>query len=259
MTSSIWIIDHNYADFALARKFLTECNHEPEHILWINGINEIPRNPPPVLVFVAADMAVEILQKLPWFIEMTARLPLILIADDDTPVTLQLASSINARDYLVKKEITLPLFRKCIQYAIRRSSEINELQRSKDDYMRIFRQNPVPMWIYDVNNLSFLAVNNAAIDQYGYSEQEFLAMTIKDIRPLEDIAKLMSILTHGNKSSYHDNNYWTHVKKNGERLKVHVYSSDIKFGNNKACKLVTAINIDREFHLTNKLIALGLL
>ncbi len=50
-----------------------------------------------------------------------------------------------------------------------------------------FENNPTSMWIYDLETLCFLAVNNAAIHSYGYSRKEFLEMTLKDIRPSKDI------------------------------------------------------------------------
>ena len=55
-------------------------------------------------------------------------------------------------------------------------------------YQRLFEANPVPMWIYDLQTLGFLDVNEVACQKYGYSREEFLAMTIRDIRPPEDIA-----------------------------------------------------------------------
>ena len=55
----------------------------------------------------------------------------------------------------------------------------------------LFEASPTPMWVYDADTLAFLAVNDAAIRHYGYSRDEFLAMTIKDIRPPEDIPRML--------------------------------------------------------------------
>lgn len=61
----------------------------------------------------------------------------------------------------------------------------------RSDFDRaIFDLVPLPMWIYDLDTLRFLAVNKEAIHHYGYSEEEFKQMTIRDIRPQEDIPKL---------------------------------------------------------------------
>ena len=54
----------------------------------------------------------------------------------------------------------------------------------------LFDRNPLPMWIYDLQSLAFLAVNDAAVERYGYSREDFLAMTIADIRPPDDIEAL---------------------------------------------------------------------
>ena len=68
---------------------------------------------------------------------------------------------------------------------------INHFRESEQGYRLLFDSNPHPMWIYDRETLAFLAVNDAAILSYGYSREEFLAKTIKDIRPPEDIPSLL--------------------------------------------------------------------
>ena len=61
----------------------------------------------------------------------------------------------------------------------------------------LFEASPTPMWVYDADTLAFLAVNDAAIRHYGYSRDEFLAMTIKDIRPAEDVPRLLADVVGG--------------------------------------------------------------
>lgn len=61
-------------------------------------------------------------------------------------------------------------------------------------YRGLFEFHPNPMWLFDAETLQFLAVNQAAIDQYGYTRDEFLAMTIADIRPEEDVPGLRAIV-----------------------------------------------------------------
>src|SRR5438093_10652785 len=62
---------------------------------------------------------------------------------------------------------------------------------SEASYRLWFDNNPQPMWVYDLDSLAFLAVNDAAVDHYGYTRTEFLRLTIKDIRPPEDVAALL--------------------------------------------------------------------
>ena len=61
-----------------------------------------------------------------------------------------------------------------------------ELRASEERYRFLFESNPLPMWVCDLETLRFLAVNETAVMHYGYSEDEFLAMTIRDIRPSAD-------------------------------------------------------------------------
>ena len=68
------------------------------------------------------------------------------------------------------------------------------LRKSEAQYRLLFESNPQAMWVYDLTTLRFLAVNDAAVRHYGYSRTEFLEMTIKDIRPPEDIQLLENYL-----------------------------------------------------------------
>ena len=83
------------------------------------------------------------------------------------------------------------------------------LQESEERYRLLFERHPHPMWVYDLETLAFLAVNNAAIQQYGYSREEFLAMTLKDIRPPEDIPALIEQIKHVSKG-YGTYGLWRH-------------------------------------------------
>ena len=66
-----------------------------------------------------------------------------------------------------------------------------DFHETEEGYRLLFESNPHPMWIYDRDTLAFLAVNDAAVHDYGYTRGEFLAMTIKDIRPPEDVPSLL--------------------------------------------------------------------
>src|SRR5207249_8264711 len=93
-----------------------------------------------------------------------------------------------------------------------RKSAERSLRRSEERYRKLFESNPNPMWVYDLETLSFLAVNAAAVRHYGYSQNEFLAMTIKNIRPSEDIPALMDNLSQQTEG-LDDTAQWRHRKK----------------------------------------------
>src|SRR6266700_2386643 len=67
----------------------------------------------------------------------------------------------------------------------------SRIREAGERYRLLFENNPFPMWIYDLESLRFLAVNDVARLSYGYSLSEFLKMTIKDIRPEEDVPAIL--------------------------------------------------------------------
>lgn len=107
------------------------------------------------------------------------------------------------------------------------------LRQSEISYRKLFEHNPQPMWIYDSDTFDFLKVNQAAVNHYGYTEEEFLSMTIKDIRPSEDVPKLLqdSIMKQ---DRYRNQGEWRHIKKNKALIHVEVVSHSILYKNRKA-------------------------
>ncbi len=85
----------------------------------------------------------------------------------------------------------------------------------------LFSTNPCPMWVYDRTTLRFVSVNEAAIQTYGFSREQFLAMTILDIRPHEDKPKLLAHMTHI-ELGFNDAGIWRHRKKDGSPLSVEI-------------------------------------
>jgi PAS domain S-box-containing protein len=101
-------------------------------------------------------------------------------------------------------------------------AEIN-LRSSEEHYRLLFENNPSPMWVFDIESLAFLAVNDAAVRHYGYSRQEFSSMTLKDIRPPEDVPALLEDLSSGT-SGLGERNTWRHLKKDGTLIDVEITS-----------------------------------
>ncbi|HXS77997.1 MAG TPA: EAL domain-containing protein [Terracidiphilus sp.] len=99
---------------------------------------------------------------------------------------------------------------------------------SEEQYRLLFKSNPVPMWVFDRNSLHFLAVNDASVRQYGYSESEFLAMTIRDIRPPEDIPNLLEHL-NVRQSGLQEPGHWKHRRKDNTVIDVEVVAHDLAY------------------------------
>jgi PAS domain S-box-containing protein len=107
------------------------------------------------------------------------------------------------------------------------------LRKSEAQYRLLFESNPQAMWVYDLATLRFLAVNDAAVRHYGYSRAEFLDMTIKDIRPAEDVQLLEKYLAGDNPEVDHAGE-WRHKKKDGTVIVVDVTASRLNFGGRAA-------------------------
>ena len=103
---------------------------------------------------------------------------------------------------------------------------------SERNYRSLFEGHPQPMWLYDIHTLAFLRVNDAAIDRYGYSREEFLTMTIKDIRRPEDVPKFLELTAHP--PAFDRSGPWTHLLKDGSTVEVLVTSHAVSFGEKEA-------------------------
>jgi PAS domain S-box-containing protein len=114
----------------------------------------------------------------------------------------------------------------------RRRAE-GQLRASAERYRLLFEANPQPMWVYDLETLAFLAVNDAAIGRYGYTREEFLGMTIADIRPSEDVPRLIAdvrAVTEGR----HEAGLWRHRRKGGTIIDVEITSHVLRFDGRRA-------------------------
>jgi two-component system sensor histidine kinase/response regulator len=115
------------------------------------------------------------------------------------------------------------------------------LRESEERYRLLFDSNPQPMWVYDLETLAFLAVNESAVHHYGYSREDFLAMTIKDIRPAEDIPALFDSLASGSQPVGRTG-IWRHLKKDGRIIEVEITSHLLVFDDRQA-ELILAQDI----------------
>ena len=99
-------------------------------------------------------------------------------------------------------------------------------------YLSLFILNPEPMWVYDVETLQILDVNEAAIQRYGYSRTEFLALTLTDLRPSEDVPKFLELVP--GTPNFDRSGPWRHLLKDGNVIQVLVTSHSVKFGDRDA-------------------------
>lgn len=115
------------------------------------------------------------------------------------------------------------------------------LRKSEAQYRAVFESNPHPMWVYEERTLRFLAVNDAAVERYGYSREEFLSMTIKSIRSPADVPALIQT-TKEDAPGLSQTGLWKHRKKDRSVIDVEVTSYGLMFDGKKA-QLVLASDV----------------
>lgn len=160
-------------------------------------------------------------------------IPFIIVSGTIGEDTAVAAMKEGAADYLLKDRLGRlggAITQAMEQNRMRRERAQAEvaLRRSEEDFRLLFISNPMPMWVYHLETLRFLAVNHAAVAHYGYSEEEFLARTIKDIRPAEDVPALLGRVRDA-LEGVRRSGVWRHVTKDGRELLVEITAHAIRF------------------------------
>ena len=112
-----------------------------------------------------------------------------------------------------------------------------KLRDNEVRYRRLLDCVPDPMFVYDRETLKYLAVNDAAVFGYGYSREEFLQMTIKNIRPPEDIPNLLDMLGKSS-GGFQNRGTWRHRKRDGTIFDVEITAHDIDLDERPACIII---------------------
>ncbi len=134
-----------------------------------------------------------------------------------------------------------------------------QLRASQEHYHLLFECNPLPMWVYDIETLRFLDVNEVACIKYGFSRQEFLSMTIRDVRPVEDIPSVEeSVLATRPREV--GTEIWRHRTKDGVIINVQIASYEMSLHGRRArfvCPLDITARIALEAALREREAALS--
>jgi two-component system cell cycle sensor histidine kinase/response regulator CckA len=157
----------------------------------------------------------------------------IQVADSDTPY-----ADADVRRLVTIGEDVGPL----LSARLKAERTASALRESEAHYRSLFESNPHPMWVYDLETLAFLEVNDAAVAHYGYTREEFRAMTIEDIRPTTDVPRLRALLATQVGPGLDESGVWHHRKADGTLIDVEITSHRVPFGGRTA-KLVLANDI----------------
>ncbi len=113
------------------------------------------------------------------------------------------------------------------------------LGQSEEKYRNLYEANVLPISIFEPNSLKYLSVNQAFADKYGYSREEFLQMTVLEIRPdnPEEISRVRASVSQ-KKQGVASIGIFTHQKRNGETMQVEIIKSDVIFDGKQAIMVV---------------------
>jgi PAS domain S-box-containing protein len=248
----ILVIEDNPGDFALIEDYLREMIESPliRQAKTYRDANEQLCIPSMRCDVILLDLTLPDKSGTALITEILSQCPdvpvIVLTGYSDVSFGIK-SLSLGVADYLLKDELSPSLLYKSIIYSIERKKTLLRLEESERRYSDLFHLSPQPMWVYDDESLRFLYVNTAAINHYGYSKEEFLTMTIKDIRPEEDVYKMEETIKY---TKQHVVDYFhgtfRHKKKNGEIIYVDIQSNLMQYEGRNA-KLILAIDVTENF------------
>jgi diguanylate cyclase (GGDEF)-like protein/PAS domain S-box-containing protein len=121
------------------------------------------------------------------------------------------------------------------------------LREGEARYRTLFEAHPLPMWVYDTDTLGILAVNDAAIAHYGYGREEFLAMTIPELQPHEEVSRLVTAIANLAPTGVNHSGTWRQCRKDGSEMLMEITSHSLDFGGRRA-RAVLAHDITEREH-----------
>jgi len=131
-----------------------------------------------------------------------------------------------------------------IALAIERRRADEELRKNESMLRLLFEHNPLPTWLYEIDTLRFLKVNQAAIALYGYTAEEFEQMSVLEIRPQEQREKAFAYLREL-ETDAEEHEFWLHQAKNGRTFEVETISHELKYAGKRVRLVVTQDTSER--------------
>jgi PAS domain S-box-containing protein len=256
---NILVIEDNLGDYILVEEFIGEYMHDAQisHAVDFKTTVQKLKEKPYLFDVILMDLTLQDKSGDELVTEMLRLLPncptIILTGYTDIDFSIEsIARGIS--DYLLKDELSGSMLYKSIIYAIERKKNTLLIKDSEKRYSDLFNLSPQPMWLYDLETLNFLQVNKAAVEHYGYSEEEFLSMTILEIRPRDQILKIQEDLVAGrvNTEQLTFTGSYKHQKKTGELMSIEAYSTRIVI-NERQCFSVIAVDVSERNEYEHKI------
>lgn len=161
--------------------------------------------------------------------ESHPQLPVIVLTGRANPEVDQRCLELGAADFLVKDRLDPVVLERSIRYAIERQQLNSELRQREREYHSLFAGSPIAMLTYDPDELTILQVNQAACEQYGYSEAEFEGLSMLALRKPEHVAAFIEFTRmHRDDPGPLRAGIWRHQRKDGSELDVEILRSDVE-------------------------------
>lgn len=133
----------------------------------------------------------------------------------------------------------------CIKHAQHRAS----LEASEERHRALVEQFPAPVFVYDRQTLNYLAVSDRAVNEYGYSREEFFQLTVADIRPAEDVPAFLKMVREAG-TDFEHRGLWRHRKKDGSVIYVEITTHGLELNGRPAC-IVLAQDVTEKIQAEN--------
>ncbi|MBL0342023.1 MAG: PAS domain S-box protein [Bacteroidetes bacterium] len=181
----VLIVEDNPGDAFLVKEYLNATDIQIDEIHWASGWNEaVEVLESVVIAIVLLDLNLSDSQGLDTFQKFKSiapNIPVVVLSGHQDKVIAIETMKMGAQDYLVKGTFNAILLGKAINYAIERSCYIKSLWQKEEEYKYLFDNNPNPLLTWEIANLQFSMVNQAAIDFYGLTTTEFLSLKVTDL------------------------------------------------------------------------------
>lgn len=232
---NLLVIEDNPGDYILTEEYIREAMSRvtlTQKATWAEAREEVERNREAfdaiLLDLSLPDMnGKELVEEL---LKISGTTPVIVLTGyRDLDFSIEALSS-GVSDYLLKDELSPTLLYKSVRYSIERRTFTTRMLESEQSYRSLFNLTPLPMFLFDMESLRFLDVNLAATRDYGYSKEEFLSMTIRDIREGDvEQKRLSDALEKTRGAGSITRMYAVHRRKDGTLKHVMMEGNDIAY------------------------------
>lgn len=228
----ILVIEDNPGDFALVEEFLLSELDEPVicNATSCRAANEFLSDKDALFDIILLDLSLPDKNGEPLILEIIEgcrNAPVIVLTGYSNFQFGIKSLALGVSDYILKDELTSLSLYKSIVYSSERKKIVGALAESEKKYQELFHLSPLPMFVFELETLAFMDVNDAFIQHYGYTREEILNMNLIDIRPQEEVPAHEQNLLNTNRDN-EGLGIYKHRKKNGEVIQVDIQSNFIQ-------------------------------